>query len=225
MSGANVSAKARNHQLICGAIVILLSALFAFGQAPAKSNAPAFKLLPGVYAVLETSMGMITCELYEQQAPKTVENFIALAQGTKDYLDGKTGKVAHAKPFYDGVTFHRVVDGFMIQSGDRSGLGTGGPGYWFNDEINPQLKFDREGRLAMANFGKNTNGSQFFITLGAKPDLNNRYTIFGQVVEGMDVVKQISKVPVKKQLRSEEKSRPVTDVLLKKVTIKRVKAQ
>ena len=202
-------------------LVLLLAATTAFGQ---TGPAPApLRLLPGVYAVFDTSMGSFTCELYERQVPAAVENFIALAQGTKDYLDEKTGKVAHGKPFYDGITFHRVVDGFMIQSGDRSGAGTGGPGYWFRDEINPQLKFDREGRLAMANFGPNTNGSQFFITLGPKSDLDKRYTIFGQVVEGMNVVKQIGKVPVKGQVRSSEKSRPVTNVILKKVTIKRVK--
>ena len=169
-------------------------------------------------------MGTITCELYERQVPTTVENFIALAQGTKDYVDGKTGKAGRGKPYYDGLTFHRIVDGFVIQTGDRTGRGDGGPGFYVRDEINPQLKFDREGRVAMANFGPNTNGSQFFITLGAKSDLNNRYTIFGQVVDGMDVVKKISKVPVKLQAKGGgEKSRPVTDVILKRVTIRRVK--
>ncbi len=207
------------------AVAVLLSAAIAFGQTPGKTE-PAFKLLPGVYAVLETSMGTITCELYERQVPAMVENFIALAQGTKDYVDDKTGKAARGKPYYDGVTFHRVIAGFMIQTGDRGGRGTGGPGYFVRDEINPQFKFDREGRLAMANAGSpNTNGSQFFITVGPKSDLNNRYTIFGQVVDGMDVVKQISKVPVKKQVANAEISRPVTDVILKKVTIKRIKAQ
>jgi peptidyl-prolyl cis-trans isomerase A (cyclophilin A) len=194
-----------------------LSAAAALAQTPAQPG-PSFRLLPGVYAVLETSMGTVTIELYERQTPATVENFIALAQGAKEYKDEKTGKLARGKPFYDGNTFHRVIDGFMIQTGDRSGSGTGGPGYYFRDEFNPQLKFDREGRVAMANQGPNTNGSQFFITVAPKSDLNNRYAIFGQVIDGMDVVKKISKVSVKA-------TRPVTDVILKKVTIRRVKAQ
>ena len=202
-----------------------LSAATALAQAPAQPG-PSFRLLPGVYAVLETSMGTVTIELYERQTPAAVENFIALTEGTKDYKDEKTGRPVRGKPFYDGITFHRVIDGFMIQTGDRSGSGTGGPGFYFRDELNPQLKFDREGRVAMANQGPNTNGSQFFITVAPKSDLNNRYTIFGQVIDGMDVVKKISKVSVKAQPgRAAENSRPVADVILKKVTIRRVKAQ
>jgi len=202
-----------------------MSAATVLAQAQAQPG-PSFRLLPGVYAVLETSMGTVTIELYERQTPAAVANFIALTEGTKDYKDEKTGRPVRGKPFYDGITFHRVIDGFMIQTGDRSGSGTGGPGFYFRDELNPQLKFDREGRVAMANQGPNTNGSQFFITVAPKSDLNNRYTIFGQVIDGMDVVKKISKVSVKAQPgRAAENSRPVADVILKKVTIRRVKAQ
>src|SRR5262245_59356176 len=109
------------------------------------------KLNPGTYAVFETSLGTFTCELFERQAPVTVQNFIGLAEGTKQYTDPKTGKVTSGKPFYNGIKFHRVIDGFMIQSGDPTGTGTGGPGYVFQNEIVQQLRHDREGRLAMAN--------------------------------------------------------------------------
>jgi peptidyl-prolyl cis-trans isomerase A (cyclophilin A) len=180
-------------------------------------------LRPGVYAVFETSMGNITCELYQRQAPQTVANFIGLAEGTKDYKDPRTGKLIKGKPYYNGLTFHRVIDNFMIQSGDPTGTGTGGPGYNIPDEVARDLNFAYEGRLAMANAGRpGTGGAQFFITVAPRTSLNGGYTIFGQVVDGMDVVKKIAKVPTKPQANG-EKSRPVTDVLLKKVTIQRIK--
>src|SRR5262245_6328620 len=201
-------------------LIVLLSLIpaAALAQQPA---AP--KLGPGTYAVFETSMGTFTCELYSRQAPVAVENFIGLAEGTKRYADPKTGKVTSVKPFYNGITFHRVIDGFMIQSGDPTGTGTGGPGYFFQNETSPGLKHDREGRLSMANSGKDRNGSQFFITLAAKPLLDGGYTIFGQVVDGMDVVKKIGKVPTVVPAGGREKSHPTTNVILKKVTIQRVK--
>ena len=159
---------------------------------------------PGTYALFETSMGNFTIELFEKQVPNTVANFVELAEGTK------TGK-----PFYDGVIFHRVIEGFMIQGGDPTGTGRGGPGYQFADEILPQLKHTSDGILSMANAGPNTNGSQFFITLTATPHLDGRHTVFGKVTEGMDVVKKIGKTPVARG------DRPVTDVVMNKVTISR----
>ncbi len=174
------------------------------------------KLPPGLYAVMETTQGTITLELFEKEAPKTVENFVGLAEGTKEWTDPKT-KQKVKRPLYDGVIFHRVIPGFMIQGGDPLGNGTGGPGYQFEDEFSPNLKFDRPGRLAMANAGRNTNGSQFFITEGPTDWLNNRHTIFGQVIEGQDVVKKIVSVP------RDERDRPKTDVVIKKVQIIRSK--
>jgi cyclophilin family peptidyl-prolyl cis-trans isomerase len=154
----------------------------------------------GTHAHFETSMGNFTIELFEQQAPKTVENFVKLAE----------------KKFYDGVIFHRVIDGFMIQGGDPTGTGRGGPGYQFADEFHPQLKHNSEGILSMANAGPNTNGSQFFITLTATPHLDGKHAVFGKVVEGIDVVKKIGKTPTKAG------DRPVTDVVMKTVKIEKV---
>jgi len=150
-------------------------------------------------ANFETSMGNFTIELFEQQAPKTVENFVKLAE----------------KKFYDGVIFHRVIDGFMIQGGDPTGTGRGGPGYQFADEFHPELKHTSEGILSMANAGPNTNGSQFFITLTATPHLDGKHAVFGKVVEGMDIVKKIGKTPTKAG------DRPVTDVVMKAVRIEK----
>src|ERR1044071_8137838 len=154
----------------------------------------------GTFAHIETSMGNFTIELFEQQAPKTVGNFVKLAESN----------------FYNGVVFHRVIDGFMIQGGDPTGTGRGGPGYQFADEFHPQLKHTGEGILSMANAGPNTNGSQFFITLAATPHLDNRHAVFGKVVEGMDVVPSIGKTPTKAG------DRPATDVTMKSVRIERV---
>ena len=154
----------------------------------------------GTHAHFETSMGNFTIELFEQQAPKTVANFVKLAE----------------KNFYDGVIFHRVIDGFMIQGGDPTGTGRGGPGYQFADEFHPQLRHNSEGILSMANAGPNTNGSQFFITLTATPHLDGKHAVFGKVTEGMDVVKKIGKTPTKAG------DRPVTDVVMKTVRIEKV---
>ena len=171
---------------------------------------------PGAYAHFETSMGDFTIELFEQQAPNTVANFVGLAAGTKEWKDPRTGPLLK-KPFYDGLIFHRVIDGFMIQGGDPTGTGMGGPGYRFPDEIHPQLKHNSEGILSMANAGPNTNGSQFFITLVPTPHLDGRHAVFGKVVEGMDVVKKIGKTKA-----SKPGDRPVTDVSITKLTVERV---
>lgn len=197
-------------------LTLLLAAPLAFAQEKKKP------LPPGVYAHFQTSLGDFTCELYEKQSPVTVANFIGLAEGSKQYTDPRTHQKVTGKPYFDNTIFHRIIDGFMIQGGDPLGNGTGGPGYEFKNEKSPDLKFDREGRLAMANAGPDTNGSQFFVTLAPVAQLNNGYTIFGQVVEGMDVVHKLGKVQVKAGAGG-ERSSPVTTVTLKKVTIERVK--
>lgn len=145
-------------------------------------------------AILHTSAGDITCELYTDKAPKTAENFIGLATGSKEWTHPGTREKMVGKPLYSGTVFHRTIPGFMIQGGDPLGSGTGGPGYKFDNE-DSDLKFDRAGVMAMANAGRNTNGCQFFITVGAQPHLNGGYTIFGQVISGQDVVDKISKMP------------------------------
>src|SRR5580698_7967273 len=134
----------------------------------------------GPMVVFDTSMGRITCQFYEAQAPKTVANFIGLAEGTKDWTDPVTHKKMHNKPLYNGTIFHRVIPEFMIQGGDPTATGMGDPGYMFEDEFDPNLNFDVPGRLAMANSGPNTNGSQFFITEVPTTHLNQKHTIFGQ---------------------------------------------
>jgi peptidyl-prolyl cis-trans isomerase A (cyclophilin A) len=170
---------------------------------------------PGTYARFETTEGTFTVRLFEAEVPKTVANFVGLAEGTTEWTDPATGQ-KKKEPFYDGVIFHRIIDGFMIQGGDRLGQGTGGPGYNFADEFHPSLRHSRAGILSMANAGPNTNGSQFFITLGPTPHLDNRHSVFGEVVEGMDVVRKIGAVPTGRQ------DRPATPVVMNRVTIQRV---
>jgi peptidyl-prolyl cis-trans isomerase A (cyclophilin A) len=168
----------------------------------------------GPTMLMDTSMGRITCQFFQKQAPNAVANFIGLATGTKDWTDPATSKKQHHKPFYDGTTFHRVIPDFMIQGGDPLGTGTGDPGYSFNDEFDPNLNFDVAGRLAMANSGPNTNGSQFFITEQAYDSLDQHYTIFGQCDEAsVEVVKSIARV------ERDGNDKPLTPVVLKKVTI------
>ncbi len=145
-----------------------------------------------LYATFETSMGKIVCKLFSKDAPKTVENFVGLVTGEKEWTHPKTG--ARSKtPLYDGTVFHRVIPEFMVQGGDPLGTGTGGPGFKFEDEFKSGRKFDKPGLLAMANAGPNTNGSQFFITEVPTPHLNNRHTIFGEVVSGFDLVPKIAR--------------------------------
>jgi peptidyl-prolyl cis-trans isomerase A (cyclophilin A) len=168
----------------------------------------------GPSVVMDTSMGRITCQFYQKQAPKAVANFIGLAEGTKDWTDPATKRVEHHKPYYDGTIFHRVIPEFMIQGGDPTGTGMGDPGYVFDDEFDPGLNFDRPGRLAMANSGPNTNGSQFFITEQATDFLDQHYTLFGQCDDAsVAVVKAIARVP------RDSNDRPLTPVVLKKVWI------
>ena len=165
-------------------------------------------------ARFDTTEGVFTVELFEDKAPKTVENFVGLAEGTREWKDPQSG-AAQKRPLYDGVVFHRVIDGFMIQGGDPLGTGTGGPGYRFADEFHADLKHDGAGILSMANAGPNTNGSQFFITLGPTPHLDNRHSVFGRVVEGLDVVQRIGRT------KTDGRDRPVTPVVIRTVTIER----
>ena len=163
----------------------------------AENDKPATPPTKNRIARFETNKGTFRIELFEDKAPITTKNFIDLA----------------TKGFYDGVIFHRVIDGFMIQGGDPTGTGRGGPGYRIPDEFHPDLKHDSAGILSMANAGPNTGGSQFFITLGPTPHLNNRHAVFGKVIEGLDVVKAIGKVA------TNAADRPLEDVVMKKVTI------
>jgi len=168
----------------------------------------------GPRVVMDTSMGRITCQFYQKQAPNAVANFIGLATGQKEWVDPRTHKQMRNKPYYDGTTFHRVIPEFMIQGGDPTGTGMGDPGYSFDDEIDPNLKFDRPGRLAMANSGPNTNGSQFFVTEQGYETLDQKYTLFGQCDDAsVDVVKAIARV------ERDAEDKPKTAVTLDKVTI------
>jgi peptidyl-prolyl cis-trans isomerase A (cyclophilin A) len=165
-------------------------------------------------ATLRTNQGTIVVRLFPDHAPKTVRNFVELAGGGKQWTDPGTGQATTAR-LYDGTIFHRVIPDFMIQGGDPLGTGRGGPGYKFGDEIHPDLAFDRPYLLAMANAGPGTNGSQFFITTAPTPWLNGKHTIFGEVIDGADVVDQISR------LKTGSQDRPVEDVILESVAVER----
>ncbi|MBI1978141.1 MAG: peptidylprolyl isomerase [Candidatus Omnitrophica bacterium] len=162
-----------------------------------SSEIPTQKETQIVNVKIETTLGTIEAELYPEEAPKTVENFVTLAK----------------KGFYDGIIFHRVVPQFMIQTGDPTGTGTGGPGYQFRDEFSPKLRHDQAGVVSMANAGSNTNGSQFFITVAPTPWLDNRHSIFGRVTQGMEVVQKISEAP------RDRRDKPLEQIQMTKVTI------
>jgi peptidyl-prolyl cis-trans isomerase A (cyclophilin A) len=171
---------------------------------------------PGTYAIFDTSEGKIVCRLFEKDAPKTVQNFIDLAEGTREWTHPTTRKKSKDR-LYDGSIFHRVIPEFMIQGGDPAGTGMGGPGYQFEDETKGSShRFDKKGKLAMANAGPNTNGSQFFITLVPTEWLTGKHTIFGEVVEGQEVADKIVTLPQNRQ------NKPNKDVVLKSVVIERV---
>jgi peptidyl-prolyl cis-trans isomerase A (cyclophilin A) len=167
-------------------------------------------------AIIHTSMGDIHCTLFPDKAPIGVKNFVGLATGTKDWTDPKTGAKKHGVPLYDGTIFHRVIPEFMIQGGDPVGTGRGDPGYKFKNETSPDLGFDKPGRLAYANAGPDTNGSQFFVTEAPYPSLNGGYTIFGQC-EDPEIVQKIARVPRSHGYSSED--RPLTDVVIKHIEI------
>src|SRR6476620_6212158 len=167
------------------------------------------------HATFVTSEGTFKVRLFEEEAPNTVANFVGLAEGTKEFTDPQSGQKAK-RPFFDGLTFHRVIDGFMSQGGDPLGTGTGGPGYKFADEFSPKLRHSKAGLLSMANAGPNSNGSQFFITLVPTPWLDNKHSIFGEVVDGMDVVQKIGKTAT-----SKPHDRPVKPITIQSVKISR----
>ena len=195
--------------------------LSAQEKPPAKAPAPHPRPAPGVYMTFETSMGSIHCRLYPKDAPIAVRTIAGLAAGRKSYIDPKTHKKVVGKRFYDGLTFHRVIPKFMIQGGDVLGTGEGspeGPGFPFKNEISPNLTFDRPGRLALANAGPDTNGSQFFITEVPVPRLNGGYTIFGQC-DDVDVVNAIARVP-----RNMANNRPLHPVIIRHVFVRWIHA-
>jgi len=170
---------------------------------------------PGTYAVFNTTEGQIVCRLFEKEAPKTVANFVELAEGKRDWTH-PVSREKSSKKLYDGTIFHRVIPDFMIQGGDPAGNGMGGPGYKFEDETKGSPhRFDKKGKLAMANAGPNTNGSQFFITVAGTEWLTGKHTIFGEVVEGQEIVDKISKVS------RDRSDKPVKPVVLESVTIER----
>ena len=170
--------------------------------------------MAGTYARFVTTEGDFTVRLFDTDAPRTVENFVGLAEGSKEWSDPRTNQKVR-RPYYDGTIFHRVIDGFMIQGGDPLGQGIGGPGYNFQDEFHPKLRHNKAGVLSMANRGPNTNGGQFFITLAPTPHLDDRHSVFGEVVEGMDVVSRIGGTP------AGDRDRPVKDIVIQHVAIER----
>lgn len=189
--------------------------LVIFGCNWLSSDADAVPTTNGMYAVFNTTSGTFYCTLRYDLAPRTVGNFVSLAEGTKFWLDYSKAHIVR-RPFYNGLIFHRVVAGFVIQAGSPNGQGTDDPGYVFNDEFNPALNNDSAGVLAMANSGTNSNGSQFYITLSAQPELDNHYTVFGGVVEGMDIVANIGSVA------TDTNSKPLVPIVITNVTILRI---
>ncbi len=165
-------------------------------------------------ATLHTNHGDITVELFEDRVPNTVGNFVGLATGSKEWTDPETGDTMTNQPLYEDVLFHRVIEGFMIQGGDPTGTGRGGPGYQFDDEFHDELTHDKAGILSMANSGPNTNGSQFFITLDGTPHLDGKHSVFGEVIDGMDVVEEIGSV------RTDGDDKPYDDVVLESVDVR-----
>ena len=168
-----------------------------------------------VHAEFATTEGSFTVRLFDQEVPETVANFVGLAEGTKEWTHPGTQQKMANTPYYDGIIFHRVIEGFMIQGGDPLGRGMGGPGYQFKDEFHPSLRHSKAGILSMANAGPNTNGSQFFITLAPTPWLDNKHAIFGEVIEGKDIVKAIGKT------RTGAQDRPAKDIVIRSVKIEK----
>ena len=201
--------RAAHIALLVGLALLLSAGLATAGEKEKPVAEP-------LYATLKTNMGVIVIRLFDDKAPKTVENFVGLATGTKEWTDPRSGQKVK-QPLYNGTIFHRVIPGFMIQGGDPLGRGTGGPGYRFADEFHPELRHNKAGMLSMANAGPNTNGSQFFITLAPTPHLDNRHSVFGEVVQGQEVVVAIGNAP------RGANDRPVKDAVLQEVVISRGK--
>lgn len=207
------------RKMFCLIAAFLVAAIPAIGQQKPPVRKPLVhpRPAPGLYMTFETSMGAIHCRLYEKEAPITVRTMVGLAIGKMSYIDPRTGKETRRR-FFDGLTFHRVIPEFMIQGGDPLGNGEGGPkgpGFPYKNEVTPELTFDRPGRLAMANAGPDTNGSQFFITEVPVPRLNGGYTIWGQCRD-INVVKAIARVPRNAQ------NKPLTPVLIRHVIVYRI---
>jgi peptidyl-prolyl cis-trans isomerase A (cyclophilin A) len=208
-------------------LVVAMLGLLAVAACKKDAGAPAGKApsAPGagwtgkvdsgadLYATLRTNMGEIVVKLYSKDAPRTVKNFVGLATGEREWRNPATGELKKGVPLYNGTTFHRVIEGFMIQGGDPLGTGTGNPGYQFEDEFQSGRVFDKVGLLAMANAGPNTNGSQFFITTSTPTYLNNKHTIFGEVVKGYEVAVAISRVP------KGPGDRPLQPVIIESITL------
>ena len=182
-----------SHSIFVFVFALVMAGVTAFGQATENVD---WKTTPGLYSVISTAKGDIVCQLEFKKAPITVASFVGLAEGTIKNTAKKAGE-----PYFDGLTFHRVEPGFVIQGGDPAGNGMGGPGYKFNNEVSADLRHNRAGTLAMANAGPNTNGSQFYITLAPTPMLDGGYSVFGYVVKGMDVVKAVTKGEVIKSIK------------------------
>jgi len=199
--------------------LLTLAGIAASGVSLARAaDAPAWKSEAGTYAIMDTSEGKIVSRLFEKEAPQTVANFVGLAEGTKEFTDPMLREKTKRR-LYDGTKFHRIIPGFMMQGGDPLGTGGGGPGYTIPDEIVPDLKFDRPGRLGMARTPQpNTGGSQFFITQVPYPSLSGAYTVFGQVVEGQAIVDRVC------ASIGTPSGKPTKEVILTKVTIERVGA-
>jgi peptidyl-prolyl cis-trans isomerase A (cyclophilin A) len=201
--------------LLAGAALLSAQTPAAPKPAAAKTVEPAKPARePGLYATITTTMGTIVAQLFEKQSPITVKNFVDLARGTKEWVDPATRQKVK-RPLYNGLIFHRVIPGFMIQTGDPLGNGTGGTDA-IPDEFDPSLTFDRPGKLGMANAGPGTGSSQFFITEVPTPHLDGKHTIFGQVVEGQDVVEKIARAP------RDARDKPVTPIRMVRVSITRV---
>ncbi|WP_435359128.1 peptidylprolyl isomerase [Haloarchaeobius sp. DFWS5] len=164
-------------------------------------------------ATIHTNRGDIEVELYDERVPNTVDNFVGLATGEKQWSDPESGETIEGEPLYEDVIFHRVIEGFMIQGGDPTGTGRGGPGYQFDDEFHDDLGHDGAGVLSMANAGPNTNGSQFFITLDATPHLDGKHSVFGKVIDGMDVVEEIGNLP------TDARDKPTKDVVIESIEV------
>jgi peptidyl-prolyl cis-trans isomerase A (cyclophilin A) len=194
-------------KLFIAFVALLVMASHGFAAEGTEKKGP-------LYATFKTSMGDVVIQLFDDKAPKTVANFVGLASGTKEWTDPKTGEKVK-RPLYNGTIFHRVIPGFMIQGGDPLGNGTGGPGYKFEDEFNPDLRHTKGGILSMANAGPNTNGSQFFITLAPTLHLDNRHSVFGEVIKGQEVIVAIGNVA------RDARDRPIKEVVLKEVVISR----
>jgi peptidyl-prolyl cis-trans isomerase A (cyclophilin A) len=203
----------RNRSIII--TLLAVAGLGAFGLGTAQEPGAKGRE-PGLYATFETSVGTFVIQLLEDKAPRTVENFVGLARGTKPWVDAKTGERVR-RPFYDGLTFFGVTPNLAVRAGCPKNDGSSGPGYVIHDEISPELQFDRPGRVAMYTAKPNEGGSQFMITIRPALFMNGKFTIFGQVVEGLDVVEQIARAPV------DDNGRPREDIVIRKVTLERVR--